>query len=420
MMRDRNNVFKNIDWVLVLIYFVLVIMGWVSVYAAVYDPAHHSIFDLSQFYGKQALWIATSVLLILVILMVDMKFFTSFAYVIYGLVMALLLVVLVIGKEVAGAKSWIQLGGFSLQPAEFAKFATNLALAKYLSSIQLNLKDFKQILRAGIVIFAPAGLIFLQNDTGSALVYSAFILVLYREGFSGNFLIFGFLLALLFILTLLVGKITMLIVVGVIALILFLLMKKIRSNILSLLGILVLVGGFIFSIDYAFENVLQPHQKTRIEVLLGKKTDYRGAGYNVHQSLIAIGSGGVTGKGFLQGTQTKFDFVPEQQTDFIFCTVGEEWGFVGTATVVILFLFLLIRLIIVAERQRSLFARIYGYGVASILLFHFTINIAMTIGLAPVIGIPLPFFSYGGSSLWSFTILLFIFIKMDSYRLELL
>jgi len=419
-MRDRNSVFKNIDWVLVLIYFVLVIMGWVSVYAAVYDPAHHSIFDLSQFYGKQALWIATSVVLILIILMIDMKFFTSFAYVIYGLVMVLLLVVLVIGKEVAGAKSWIQLGGFSLQPAEFAKFATNLALAKYLSSIQLNLKDFKQIIRAAIIIFAPAGLIFLQNDTGSALVYVAFVLVLYREGFSGNILIFGFLLALLFILTLLVGKITMLIVIGIIALILFLLMKKVRSNILSLLGILVLVGGFIYSIDYAFANVLQPHQKTRIEVLLGKKTDYRGAGYNVHQSLIAIGSGGVTGKGFLQGTQTKFDFVPEQQTDFIFCTVGEEWGFLGTATVVILFLFLLIRLIIVAERQRSLFARIYGYGVASILFFHFTINIAMTIGLAPVIGIPLPFFSYGGSSLWSFTILLFIFIKMDSYRLELL
>jgi len=380
-MRERNSVFKNIDWVLVMTYFALVIMGWVSVYAAVYDPAHQSIFDLSQYYGKQALWIATSVVLILVILMIDMKFFTSFAYVIYGLVLGLLLVVLVIGKEVGGAKSWIPIGSFGLQPAE---------------------------------------LIFLQNDTGSALVYSAFILVLYREGFSGNILILGFVLGLIFILTLLVGKITMLIVVGVIALILFLMMKKVRRNILTLLGILVLVGGFIYSIDYAFENILQPHQKTRIEVLLGKKTDYRGAGYNVHQSLIAIGSGGVTGKGFLQGTQTKFDFVPEQQTDFIFCTVGEEWGFIGTAIVVTLFMFLLIRIIVIAERQRSLFARIYGYGVASILFFHFAINIAMTIGLAPVIGIPLPFFSYGGSSLWSFTILLFIFVKMDSYRLELL
>lgn len=419
-MRERNSVFKNIDWVLVMTYFALVVMGWLSVYAAVYDPNHHSIFDMSQYYGKQALWIATSVVLILVILMIDMKFFTSFAYIIYGIIIALLLVVLLVGREISGAKSWIHIGSFGLQPAEFAKFATSLALAKYLSSIQLNLKDFKQIIRAAIIIFTPAGLIFLQNDTGSALVYSAFILVLYREGFSGNILILGFVLALLFILTLLVGKITMLIVVGVIALILFLLMKKVRSNILSLLGILVLVGGFIYSIDYAFEHILQPHQKTRIEVLLGKKTDYKGAGYNVHQSLIAIGSGGATGKGFLQGTQTKFDFVPEQHTDFIFCTVGEEWGFLGTATVVGLFMFLLIRIILVAERQRSLFARIYGYGVASIFFFHFTINIAMTIGLAPVIGIPLPFFSYGGSSLWAFTILLFIFIKMDSYRLELL
>jgi rod shape determining protein RodA len=419
-MRERRSVFQNIDITLVLIYLALIIMGWVSVYAAVYDPAHHSIFDLSQFYGKQALWMATSVVLILAILIIDMKFFTTYAYVIYGVIMALLILVLGIGKEVAGAKSWIQIGGFALQPAEFAKFATNLALAKYLSSIQLNLKDIKQLIRAGALILIPPALIFLQNDTGSALVYSAFILVLYREGFSGNVLILGFVLVLLFVLTLLVGKFVMLAVVGVIALVLFLLMKKIRSNILSLIGVLILVGGFIFSIDYAFENILQPHQKNRIEVLLGKKTDYKGAGYNVHQSLIAIGSGGVSGKGFLQGTQTKFNFVPEQHTDFIFCTVGEEWGFVGTSIVVILFVFLLIRLIIVAERQRSIFARIYGYGVASILFFHFTINIAMTIGLAPVIGIPLPFFSYGGSSLWAFTILLFIFIKMDSHRLELL
>lgn len=419
-MREKNSILKNVDWWLVGSYFALVFMGWMSVYAAVYNPEHSSIFDMGERYGKQALWIGTSVILIFVILMIDMKFFTSFAYIIYGATLLLLVAVLVMGKEVAGSKSWIQIGSFALQPSEFAKFASNLALAKYLSSIQINLKDVKQVIRAGIIIFAPAGFIFLQNDTGSALVYFSFILVLYREGFSGNFLVFGFLLALLFILTLLVGKLTMLISVVVIAILLFLLMKKVRKNILSLLAILVLVGGFIFSIDYAFENILQQHQKTRIEVLLGMKTDYRGAGYNVHQSLIAIGSGGATGKGFLQGTQTKYNFVPEQSTDFIFCTVGEEWGFMGTATVVILFLFLLIRIIIVAERQRSSFSRIYGYGVASILFFHFSINIAMTIGLAPVIGIPLPFFSYGGSSLWSFTVLLFIFIKMDSYRLELL
>lgn len=419
-MREKNSILKNVDWWLAGLYFALAFMGWMSVYAAVYNPEHSSIFDMGERYGKQALWIGTSVILIFIILMIDMKFFTSFAYVIYGATLLLLVAVLVMGKEVAGSKSWIQVGSFALQPSEFAKFASNLALAKYLSSIQINLKDVKQVIRAGIIIFAPAGFIFLQNDTGSALVYFSFILVLYREGFSGNFLVFGFLLALLFVLTLLVGKLTMLISVAVIAVLLFLLMKKVRKNILSLLAILVLVGGFIFSIDYAFENILQEHQKTRIEVLLGMKTDYRGAGYNVHQSLIAIGSGGPTGKGFLQGTQTKYNFVPEQSTDFIFCTVGEEWGFMGTATVVILFLFLLIRIIIVAERQRSSFSRIYGYGVASILFFHFSINIAMTIGLAPVIGIPLPFFSYGGSSLWSFTVLLFIFIKMDSYRLELL
>lgn len=419
-MRDRNNVLKNIDWMLVGLYFALVFMGWVSVYAAVYNTEHTSIFDLSQRYGKQALWIATSIVLIFVILMIDMKFFTSFAYVIYGATLLLLIAVLVLGKEVAGSKSWIEIGSFALQPSEFAKFATNLALAKYLSNVQLNLKDIKQVLRAGIIILAPAGLIFLQNDTGSALVYFTFILVLYREGFSGNFLILGFLLALVFVLTLLVGTLTMIIAIGIIAFLLFLLMKKIRKNIFTLVGVLILSAGFVFSIDYAFENILQEHHRTRIDVLLGKKTDYRGAGYNVHQSLIAIGSGGATGKGFLQGTQTKYNFVPEQSTDFIFCTVGEEWGYIGTSVVVILFLMLLIRIIIVAERQRSSFSRIYGYGVASILFFHFAVNIAMTIGLAPVIGIPLPFFSYGGSSLWSFTILLFIFIKMDSYRLELL
>ena len=419
-MRNRTSIFQNMDWWIVSLYFILVIMGWFSIYAAVYNPEHSSMFDFSQRYGKQALWIGTSVILILTILLIDIKFFTGFAYLIYGATLGLLVLVLLFGTEVAGSKSWIRLGSISIQPAEFAKFATNLALAKYLSSIQLNLKDFKQIIRAGIIIFIPSALIFLQNDTGSALVYFVFIMVLYREGFSGNILIFGVFMVLLFILTLLVGNWVMIAVVTILSSIIFILMKKNRKNILVLFAILTVVIGFIFSINYAFENILQAHQKNRIEVLLGKKTDYRGAGYNVHQSLIAIGSGGSTGKGFLQGTQTKYNFVPEQSTDFIFCTVGEEWGFVGTSTVVIIFLILLIRIVMVAERQRSTFARLYGYGVAAILFFHFTINIAMTIGLAPVIGIPLPFFSYGGSSLWAFTILLFIFVKMDSHRFELL
>lgn len=419
-MRERKSIFTDVDWWLIGLYSLLVTIGLFSIYASAYNPEHPSIFDMSQKYGKQFLWIATSILLILVIMMIDMKFFSGFSYVIFGVTMGLLVFVLLFGTEVSGSKSWIRFGAFALQPSEFAKFATNLALARYLSSVQLNLKNIKQVLRAAIIIFIPVGLIFLQNDTGSALVYTAFILVLYREGFSGNFLVFGFVLVLLFILTLLMGKLIILSVLGIIAVFLFLLMKKVRKNIFSLLGLLILIGGFVYSIDYAFENILQPHQKIRIEVLLGMKTDYHGAGYNVHQSMIAIGSGGVTGKGFLQGTQTKYDFVPEQSTDFIFCTVGEEWGFLGTSIVIFLFMALLIRIIMVAERQRSTFSRIYGYGVASILFFHFTINIAMTIGLAPVIGIPLPFFSYGGSSLWAFTILLFIFIKMDSHRMELL
>jgi rod shape determining protein RodA len=419
-MRDRNSILKNIDWVIVITYLALVLMGWLSIYESIYNPEHKSIFDLSQFYGKQALWIATSLVLVLIILMIDMKFFTSFAYIIYGLVLVSLVAVLFIGKEVAGAKSWIQIGGFAIQPAEFAKFASNLALAKYLSTRQPNLKNLNDIFKLLPIIIAPALLIFFQNDTGSALVYASFILVLYREGFSGRLMLLGLVFAFLFVFTLLWGKINILIAVGVLAILLFFSMKTIRKRLWTFIGILSVTLIFIYSIDYAFENILQPHQKNRVEVLLGMKTDYRGAGYNVHQSLIAIGSGGLTGKGFLQGTQTKFDFVPEQHTDFIFCTVGEEWGFLGASVVVLLFIFLLIRILFVAERQRSVFARIYGYGVVSILFFHFTINIAMTIGLAPVIGIPLPFFSYGGSSLWSFTILLFIFVKMDSYRLELL
>lgn len=419
-MRQRKSIFHNIDWWLVGLFLLLVIMGLLSIYAAVYNPEHPSIFDQSQQYGSQFIWILTSFVLAFIILMLDVKFFTSFSYLIYGGSVFLLLLVLFFGKEVAGSKSWIQIGGFGLQPAEFAKFATNLALARYLSGLNINLKTPKNVFISGALIFIPLGMILLQNDTGSAMVFMAFILVLYREGFSGNFLIFGFVAVVLFVLTLMVGKFLVLGIVAAITLVLFFITQKVRENLFILFGIFLLIAAFIFSVDYAFENVLQEHQKTRIEVLLGKKTDIQGAGYNVHQSLIAIGSGGFSGKGFLQGTQTKYKFVPAQSTDFIFCTVGEEWGFIGSSLVIVLFLVLIIRLLFAAERQRSAFSRIYGYGVASLLFFHLAVNIGMTIGLAPVIGIPLPFFSYGGSSLWSFTILLFIFIKMDSYRLELL
>lgn len=419
-MRRRKSIFHNIDWWLVIMYLLLVFMGLLSIYSAVYDVDHPSLFDRTQRYGNQFFWIITAFILAFSIILIDVKFFTSFSYLIYGVSILLLIIVLLFGKEIAGSKSWIDFGFFSLQPAEFAKVATNLALAHYLSGLNINLKNPKVVFRSALLLFIPLILVLLQNDTGSAIVYLAFILVMYREGFSGNFLIIGAIIAVLFIFTLMVGKLLVMSVIAVISVALFIILQKTRKNIFLLLGLFFFVFAFVYSVDYAFENVLQEHQKTRIEVLLGKKTDLKGAGYNVNQSLIAIGSGGFNGKGFLQGTQTKYKFVPEQSTDFIFCTVGEEWGFLGSTFVVVLFLTLLGRILFVAERQRSVFSRIYGYGVASILFFHFAINIGMTIGLAPVIGIPLPFFSYGGSSLWAFTILLFIFIKMDSYRLELL
>lgn len=419
-MRERKGIFYNIDRLTVFLYLLLVFIGWINIYAAVYNEEHKSIFDLSQNYGKQLIWIISSVVLALIILMIDIKFFSSFSYIIYFLSIFSLLAVLLLGKEIAGSKSWFQIGSFALQPAEFAKFATCLAIAKYLSAIDRKMKSLKTKIFAFIILLFPAGLILLQNDTGSALVYFSFILVLYREGLSGSFLILGGIFAVLFLLTLWLGILYAGGIVLAVCLFLLLLIKRNRNNIFTLIAAFIISGGFVLSVDYFFEDVLEKHQKTRINVLIGKETDIRGAGYNVHQSKIAIGSGGLTGKGFLKGTQTKYNFVPEQSTDFIFCTIGEEWGFAGSFTVVLLFSTLLIRLIIIAERQKSKFSRIYGYGVSSILFFHFIINIGMTIGIAPVIGIPLPFISYGGSSLWAFTILLFIFIRQDASRSELL
>lgn len=420
-MRKPKNIFSNIDWLLVILYLMLVLTGWINIYAAVYNSDHASIFDATQKYGKQLMWIATSIVLAIIILVTEAKFFSTFSYLIYGAMLLLLLGVLGFGKEIAGSKSWFQIGSFAIQPAEFAKFATSLAIAKLLSDQQRQMKfhRFKKIIP--IIIFSlPALLILLQNDTGSALVYSSFLLVMYREGLSGHILVLGIIVAILFIFTLLFGKFTIMGILAGIALLFSYFMRKSKRALLTIAGILIVASGFIFSVDYAFENILEPHQRTRINVLLGVQNDPHGAGYNVNQSKIAIGSGGFWGKGFLQGTQTKYKFVPEQSTDFIFCTIGEEWGFLGSGLVIIMFLGLLTRIVFVAERQRSSFARIYGYGVACILFFHFSINIAMTIGLAPVIGIPLPFISYGGSSLWAFTTLLFIFIKQDSVRLEIL
>ena len=398
----------------------MVALGWINIYAAVYNEEHRSILDITQNYGKQLIWITTSIILALTILAIDGKFYAAFAFPVYGAMLLILVAVLIFGKDVKDTRAWFEIGSFRLQPSEFAKFATNMAIAKFLSTLDMKLDNLKTKFVSMLILLVPAGLILLQNDTGSALVFSSFILVLFREGLSGNYLFIGFLGILLFVLSLIVNKLVLISTLFAICVLLAIIMRSDKKSVLVLIAGFLISVGVIFSVGYAFEKILEPHQKTRINVLLGKEVDLKGAGYNVNQSMIAIGSGGFLGKGFLHGTQTKFDFVPEQSTDFIFCTVGEEWGFLGTSVVIILFIILLMRIIFLAERQRSAFSRIYGYGVASILFFHLTINIGMTIGLLPVIGIPLPFFSYGGSSLWSFTILLFIFLRLDAYRLFIL
>jgi rod shape determining protein RodA len=398
----------------------MVSFGWVNIYSAVYNIEHQSIFDTTQNYGKQMIWIISSLLLAIIILSIDTKFYTMFSFIIYFLVLLMMIAVLFFGREIAGSKSWLHFGSFALQPAEFMKMATGLAIAKYISDLKLDLKKFNALLKAAMIIAIPLLLTELQNDTGTALVFLSFAIVFFREGMPGNILMIGLLVLLLFFLTLLINSFILIGVLAAIALLVVFLMQKAVKNVLVIIVLFLMASAFIVSVDYAFNNVLKPHQQTRVNVLIGKETDLLGAGYNVHQSLIAIGSGGFSGKGFLGGTQTKYNFVPEQSTDFIFCTVGEEWGFIGTATVVFLFIFLLVRLIMLAERQRSRFSRIYGYSVFSIIFFHFFINIAMTLGLFPVIGIPLPFFSYGGSSLWGFTILLFIFLKLDAVRKDVL
>jgi rod shape determining protein RodA len=433
-MRGTKSLIDNIDWVTVGLYFILVLAGWLNIYAAVYNEEFESIFDTTQRYGKQLLWIGTAGIIATVILLIDERFFSTFGYLIYGFIIMLLVAVLLVGAATKGATSWFAIGGFKIQPSEFSKFATNLALAKYLSTLNIRMKDLKTKLIAAAILGLPAVLILMQNDTGSALVYGAFVLVLFREGLSGNFLLIGLIAAFLFVITLvfqndvyqlpfemvLTGGWMLIIVLFVMMGLVFYFNRKKKQILLFSTVIFIACSGLVKSVDYVFNNILEPHQSKRINVMLGLEFDPYGAGYNVNQSLIAIGSGGLTGKGYLKGTQTKYDFVPEQSTDFIFCTIGEEWGFLGSFVVVALFMSLLLRILFMCSRQRSDFARIYGYGVAAIFFFHFMINIGMTIGLAPVIGIPLPFFSYGGSSLWAFTILLFVFIKMDADRLEVL
>jgi rod shape determining protein RodA len=423
-MNERNSIIGKIDWLTVFLYLALVIIGWFSIFSAKYDEMHPSIFDLSQVYGKQLIWIGASLLIGFIILLIDAKFFNAFSMWIYVVVLFSLFAVLVYGKATKGATSWIDLGaGIKFQPSEFAKMATALALAGYLDRLDVDLQKRKDQIVSAILVLIPMALVLLQNDTGSAIVFVSFIFVLYREGFPGTgwVMVAGVVAILLFVFTLLWSQKVMYIILGallVLTLTYYLITKK--KGIMKMLAVFAVMFVFVFSVDYAFNKVLQEHQRNRILVLLGQLDDPKGVGYNVHQSKIAIGSGGFAGKGFLQGTQTKYDFVPEQHTDFIFCTVGEEGGFLGTAVVVLLYVSLLIRIILLSERQRSTFSRVYGYCIAGIFFVHFTINIGMAIGLLPVIGIPLPFLSYGGSSMLAFTMMLAIFVKQDANRLKIL
>lgn len=412
----------KIDWLAVGLWAFLVVFGWINIYAATYNESHASLLDFDTFHGKQLIWIAGAAVLAIVVTFTEPRFFSNTAYIIYGVVLALLVVTLFIAVTSHGGKSWIDLGFFRLQPSEFAKFATALALAKYMSAIDVDWRQTSTKVASLIIIGIPAVLVFLQHDTGSALVFAAFVLPLFREGLSGVVLVGGLALALLFVLALLVNKYILLGALALLALAyLFLwLNKRSMRDYMHVLIVLGCCAAFIFSVDFMFNNVLEAHQRERIDVLLGKSEDLQGSGYNVHQSKIAIGSGGFIGKGFLRGTVTKADFVPEQHTDFIFCTVGEEWGWFGSALLVGAYVLLLVHLINMAERQRSTFARFYGYSVASILFVHLFINVGMVLGLLPVIGIPLPFFSYGGSSLLAFTMLLFIFIRQDAVKNQLL
>ncbi|MEE3036914.1 MAG: rod shape-determining protein RodA [Bacteroidota bacterium] len=418
-MRIKKQLFDNVDWWTISMYLVLVFIGWLNVYAALYNE-NYALFDFSQKYGRQLIWILIAIVIAIFILLFNWKFFDGFAYMLYFLSMLSLIGVLIFGIEVNGAKSWIDLGIIRIQPSEFAKVATAMVIAKYLGTLNVSLIKFKSKVIVSLFVFIPFLLTILQNDTGSALVYLTFIIVMYRFGLPANFLIFAIVTVLLFISSIIVSKILLSIILICFAIFFFTISRRKIREILVILSLLASGIGFIYSVDYVFEEVLEDHQVTRIKILLGQESDPQGAGYNVNQSMIAIGSGGFFGKGFLNGTQTKFNFVPEQSTDFIFCTIGEEWGFVGSFLILLLYLAFLLRLIFLAERQRSLFSKVFGYGVVSVFFFHIAINIAMTIGLAPVIGIPLPLISYGGSSLWGFTILLFIFINLDSYRLQVL
>jgi rod shape determining protein RodA len=415
-MRESRGWFGKVDRITVLLYTALVLFGWVNIYAAVYNEEFGNIWDTSQEYGKQLLFIVAGVGLILLVLLSDARLYELLSIPIYVVTLALLGLVLVAGKEVGGNKSWLVLGGFTLQPSELAKFGTALVLSWYLAFKKVDLAHWKYRWMPGLIVGLPLALVLAQPDTGSALVFLSFSLVMYRAGLPLLYLILGVWAGAVVVVSLLFGAFYASIALTVLALLTLGLLRRQKGFVLPIL--LGLGFSLVLSLgtDFFFQKILQPHQQTRINLLLGKVEDSRAAGYQTAQSLIAIGSGGFSGKGFLQGTQTKYNFVPAQSTDYIFCTVGEEWGFLGSIAVLLAFLGLLSRLVILAERQKNPFARYYGYSVVSILFFHLVVNLGMTLGILPVIGIPLPFFSYGGSSLWSFTLLLFVFVKLDAQR----
>ena len=416
-MRSQNR--YQIDTLSVVYFLSLVVLGWINIYAADYDlDRTASFFDLNQSATKQLIWIGASFLLIAVIFILDYRFYDSFGYVIWGVSVFFLLAVLFFGKEVAGSTSWFEIGFIKIQPSEFAKIATAIGLAKYLSSQNVGVSDKYKLGLSAFLFLIPMGLIIMQGDLGTAMVFVSLILVLFREGLSAKLLFFSFYAVLLFLLTLLIDQWILLFMVLALFLIGLGLFIKNRKALIFIFWLSILSCGLIKSVDFVLNQVLKEHQQLRVMSLINPNADPLGIGWNVMQSKIAIGSGGFMGKGFLKGTQTKFDFVPAQTTDFIFCTVGEEQGWLGATLIMILFGAFFLRLLTIAERQKSRFVRIYGYSVVSIMFFHFAINIAMTIGLFPVIGIPLPFFSYGGSSLLTFTMLLFILLKLDSQRME--
>lgn len=421
-MRREGGLFADLDWLVVFLYFILVALGWFNIFASVYDPvADQSILDLSLNSGRQLIFIGVALLPILVILLLDFRIYESFAPIYYGLMILLLAGVLVFGREVNGAKAWFEIGSFRFQPAEFTKMATALVMARFVSTTGVKLTDFSSQIKALLFLAIPIGLIMLQPDFGSVIIYASLIIPMYREGFPSIYLILGLTIGILFILTLLVPENYIFIGIGAVTLIVGIGQRKRPKRIIPLGLIAVGVTCFVLATDYILNEVIYEYQRKRVEAIFRPElVDPQAEGWNLEQSKIAIGSGGFSGKGFLEGTQTKFGYVPEQSTDFIFSTLAEEHGWLGSAVVILLFVTLVMRIVFIAERQKSKFARFYGYAVAGIIFFHFTINIAMTIGLFPVVGIPLPFFSYGGSSLWSFTIMLFVLLKIDMHRAQVL